>query len=246
MPEYSGQSQTPDPFTLKELASNNWKNVIVKISNSFTTLRYLTSKLVYTDLDFSSMEAVVLFCAFEEVMLKIEQDPSARAKYMHEIFTFRAVYQSLDRLIKLEPSQRLQMMKETYGFHRGKIFSRRYYFAVEGQANKLYLTFIKTRFPKRFPAKAFVGKGYGDHGTARNEALDGTPSWQEVASLEVDIEGGNARDPDFFRSLQVHQSQLLGVLSIAGNVRAKGPRGQQRSSELVRDVSPSKGELIVL
>lgn len=246
MPEYSRQSQTPSPFTIKEISSNNWKNVVVKISNSFTTLRYLTSKIVFTDLDFTSMEAVTLFCAFEETMLKIENDPKARAKYGTDVFTFRAVFQSLDNLVRLEPSQRLKIMQETYGFYRGKIFSRRYYYAVEGQANKLYLTFIKTRFPKRFPSKTYIGKGYGDHGTARNEALDGTPSWQEVASLEIDIEGGNARNPDFFRSLQVHQSQLLGVLSIAGNVRAKGPGGQQRSADRSNLVISSKGELLVL
>lgn len=35
---------------------------------------------------------------------------------------------------------------------------------------------------KSLPPKKVIGKGYRDHGTAKNEALDGSPSWQEVAS----------------------------------------------------------------
>jgi hypothetical protein len=33
-----------------------------------------------------------------------------------------------------------------------------------------------------------IGKGYGDKGTAKNEAVDGSPSWQEVASTASSLE----------------------------------------------------------
>lgn len=45
---------------------------------------------------------------------------------------------------------------------------------------KQYHVWIQTRFPKRFPPKAYVGKGYGDQGTAKDVALDGSLSWKET------------------------------------------------------------------
>lgn len=39
---------------------------------------------------------------------------------------------------------------------------------------------------KRLPPKAYIGKGYTDKGTARDPAVDGNPSWQEIASSFVE------------------------------------------------------------
>lgn len=38
------------------------------------------------------------------------------------------------------------------------------------------------------PPDKYIGKGYADHGTARDPAIDGSPSWQEVASSDIDGE----------------------------------------------------------
>jgi hypothetical protein len=95
--------------------------------------------------------------------------------------------------------------------YQGKIFSRRYYYSVEGQAQRLYQTYVRQRFPKRFPAKTYIGKGYGDHGTAKNKAFDGTQSWQEVAG-DSDYQTANStseRTADYWRQFQVHPGQLL-------------------------------------
>lgn len=35
---------------------------------------------------------------------------------------------------------------------------------------------------KQLPPKKVIGKGYRDHGTAQNVAVDGSPKWQEVAT----------------------------------------------------------------
>lgn len=210
MPRYSRQTIAPYPFTTETLAESNWRTVVVKMSNAVTVLRYLTSKLVFTEESFSSVEAVTLFTAFEECIRKVESDRGFQFKYGSEIFIFRAVYQNLESLARIKPSLRLKTMQETYGFYRGKVFSRRYFFAVEGQARKLYKTLLKQRFPKRFPAKTFVGKGYGDHGTAKNKALDGSPSWQEVAGRE-NYRGASSseRSIDYHRSYLIHHKQSL-------------------------------------
>lgn len=36
---------------------------------------------------------------------------------------------------------------------------------------------------KQLPPQGYIGKGYRDKGTAKNTAEDGSPSWQEIASL---------------------------------------------------------------
>lgn len=38
------------------------------------------------------------------------------------------------------------------------------------------------------PPKAYIGKGYTDQGTAKEPAIDGSPSWQEVATKDIDGE----------------------------------------------------------
>lgn len=204
------QTIAPKPFTTGSLAETDWNILITKMSRPVVTLRFLLSKIVFTDESFSNVEAVTLFVAFERVVELIEKDPTARQKYAQEIFIFRAVFQSLDFLVQLDPAKRLSFFRKNYGFYRGKLFSRRYYFALEGQAKQLYQTFIKRRFPKKFPPKAFVGKGYGDHGTAKDKAFDGSPSWQEVATDERfrDLpESG--KNPDYILDFQVHPQQLV-------------------------------------
>lgn len=37
---------------------------------------------------------------------------------------------------------------------------------------------------RKVPPKKYIGKGYGDKGTAKKPELDGSPSWQEVASSD--------------------------------------------------------------
>jgi hypothetical protein len=41
---------------------------------------------------------------------------------------------------------------------------------------------------KNIPPKVRIGKGYTDKGTARDPAIDGSPSWQEVANSDIDGE----------------------------------------------------------
>jgi hypothetical protein len=181
------------------------------MSNSVTVLRYLTSKLVFTEEIFTQVDAVTLFCAFEDVIQKLERDRGFAAKYSVDVFYFRALFQQLDYLSDLEPSFRFKKLRSMYQGYQGKIFSRRYYYSVEGQAQRLYQTYVRQRFPKSFPAKTYIGKGYGDHGTAKNKAFDGTQSWQEVAG-DSDYQTANStseRTADYWRQFQVHPGQLL-------------------------------------
>lgn len=210
MPRFSRQTIAPDPFTKEELARDNWKELVVKLSSPGTVLRYLLSKVVYTDKEITQAEIVTLFCAWEQIVIKVQKDPSTKLKYGYETFLFRSIFQSLDQLVKMKPKERFELLQKQYGFYRGKLVSRRYYYALEGQCKKLYETYIRQRFPKSFKPKAFIGKGYGDHGTAKNKAYDGSPSWQETA-LDERHRGSESgvNSLDYFRQYQVHELQLF-------------------------------------
>lgn len=39
----------------------------------------------------------------------------------------------------------------------------------------------------RIPPRNFIGKGYRDHGCLKDQAWDGSPSWQEVAMAHLDL-----------------------------------------------------------
>jgi hypothetical protein len=207
MPKYFRQTITPEPFSLKEHAGDNWKDLVVRMSNPTTCFRYLLSKIVYTDKEITYQEAVIAFMAFDEMIKKIEIDPIFRQKYGWTTFVFRSVFQSLEFLVEQNPDERYRKMQETFGFFKSKIVSRRYYFSVEGQSKKLYEAYLRKRFPKKFPAKSFIAKGYGDNGTAKNTAFDGNPAWQEVAMAETAEKGDNRKDVNFYRQYQVHELQ---------------------------------------
>lgn len=209
MPRISRQTIAPCPFTTQALAENDYRALVVKMSNPATVLRYLTSKVVFTDKEISKVEIVTLFAAFDEVIQLMEGDRAYSQKYGSDVFTFRSVFQELDFLSDMCPKERHQKLSKKFDFYRGKIFSRRFYFSVEGQAKKQYETLIIQRFPKRFPPKAYIGKGYGDHGTAKNKAFDASPSWQEVSvSEETRSQVTRDRNVDYYRSFIVHKSQL--------------------------------------
>ena len=212
MPRNSRQTIAPRPFTVSEISSNHWVTIGTKIEKEVVVLRYLTSKLVFTDEAVSLEEITALFLSFEAVVLKMARYREYQAKYGQEIFIFRSLYQSLEPLIRIPPTERRKRLMEKYNFYRGKLFSRRYYYALKGQVQKLYQIRLRTRFPQRIEPKAFIGKGYGDHGTAKNPAFDGSPSWQEVAMSGT--EAGETTSTSevtnrLFESLRVHPTQII-------------------------------------
>lgn len=50
---------------------------------------------------------------------------------------------------------------------------------------------------KNLPPKKVIGRGYRDHGTAQNSAIDGSPKWQEVASRVSELERIIHEERDF-------------------------------------------------
>ena len=211
MPQSSRQTIAPRPFTVSEISSNHWVTIGTKIEKEVVTLRYLTSKVVFTEETITLEEICALFLSFETVVMKMARHQEVQRKIGSEIFLFRALFQNLEHWLEVPPSERRMRLEAVYKDYRGKLFSRRYYYAVRGQVNRLFQIRLRTRFPQKFAPKAFIGKGYGDHGTAKNPAFDGSPSWQEVAmnrSEQEDTSSTSEITTWLFASLRVHQAQI--------------------------------------
>lgn len=210
MLENSRQTIAPHPFSSKHYGESRWRELVTLFRDDKVVLRYLTSKLVFTDLEMSYVEIVTLFEAFNSVISKIAKEENLRKKYGSDVFTFRAVYQSLEYLISLPGKERKRILQERYSFYKGTIFSERYFKSVEGQAQQLYLTRLRERFPHSVTPKAYIGKGYGDHGTAKNSAYDASPSWQEVGLNSARQENQKPEKvSNYWEAYKVHVSQRL-------------------------------------
>jgi hypothetical protein len=74
-------------------------------------------------------------------------------------------------------------------------FGRRTFFNVMNVLRRKNLNLRKkSREPNR------IGVGYRDHGTARNPALDGSPSWEEVATAHLSQESTNPAEREAYRT----------------------------------------------
>lgn len=210
MSKNSRQTIAPKPFTTNSISESHWKKLEFYTKKEEVLVRYLVSKILFTEEVVSEEEYIVLFLAFERWSEKIAIHGIRNSK-TYDLYLYRSVFQSLENLRKYSPEQRSELRLKHYDFYRGKTFSRRYYYSVKGQIQKIYDLRVKTRFPQRFPPKKFVGKGYGDHGTARDLAKDGSLSWQEIAmtTVENNLPSWSEKVQRYFDSIQVHPRQIL-------------------------------------
>lgn len=86
---------------------------------------------------------------------------------------------------------------------------------------------------KQLPPKKVIGRGYRDHGTARNSAVDGSPKWQEVASHVTSIE---RRIHELREKLLREKHSVLIRLRFAGEInelrqKLEGIRSSRSSSK---------------
>jgi len=81
-------------------------------------------------------------------------------------------------------------------------FGRRTFFNVKNVLKRVNLKLRRKPRPKNR-----IGVGYRDHGTARNVATDGSPSWQEVASVALPSSGTTPQEETDFR---IYLSKIQG------------------------------------
>jgi hypothetical protein len=162
--------------------------------------KFLLSKLVYEGGDsLDQLEQFALYQLF--VKLESVKDKGWVEKYSNwfettkRIFNYFTLYQI--------PGSRM-IWSDTVvksSFFSGDLhsacafFGRRTFFNVKNVLRKINRNLRKKpRPPNR------IGVGYRDHGTARDVAFDGSPSWQEVAAAHLKSESTDPTEREAYKT----------------------------------------------
>lgn len=193
---------------------------MVKITGATQSFRFLISKLVFGLEDqFTEEDKVCLFSAWEKLVILCHSEQDARVAHGHYVNLTRCIIQSLDDLSRnRELRKKAQEDLLPFLSHGRGYFSPQIYFGLKKQAAMLYQAFLKHRFPQVFPQEKYVGVGYGDKGTARDEARDGSPHWWDVAlderkeTREERYSKGQSKSEPNWSSYAVHHLQRYKIV----------------------------------
>lgn len=161
---------------------------VVRISEQacrVTLQRYLLSRFVY---EIKEVDLRDLCCLFEN-QLWIEQKVMEDLNFYEK---FGKIFEILSQILKeinfnQEFTDRaLRRFQKRIQDQLGTVlYPRRNYASVKQRYSGLYTLGEPKPLGRQkttLPPKRRIGKGYTDKGTLRNKALDGSPSWQEVAA----------------------------------------------------------------
>lgn len=153
--------------------------------------RYLLSKLAY---EVQNVVFADLVCLFENQLWlesKAKSDPNFKKKFGTELDSLAKRLKELNLTNGLTSSTLLRLSTRIKVDFEDFVFPHRNYAQMKAKFSGTYTP--RYRRPlgtptKLLPPKAFIGKGYGDKGTAQEPALDASPSWQEVAQVVANKE----------------------------------------------------------
>lgn len=198
---------------------------ISKQAKRITLQRFLLTKVVYFTEDFGIRD---LACLFENQLWlehEVQTNPNFQQSFGQDLESLSVILKEINfRMEFTERSVRrfaMRIKQELEPF----IFPKRNYPEIAKRYGSFY--HLEPNSPlgklvKLIPPKGRIGKGYSDKGTARNPAVDGSPSWQEVAMSRGPIyQKGVKQDDQITERDQDHQTEP-GLL--AGESRQKPSR----------------------
>jgi hypothetical protein len=159
--------------------------VVYKTGTKQVTLyRNLLARVCYEQGGISLEEILVLYDLAQKMEEKRQKDRAFDEKYGTWLIT------SFDFISTLSP----QVFPWTFQGNREEVEDTLRPFLPSRQAyfgwvkNPVRSTPVEIRLrnplapPKAIPPKRFIGVGYRDKGNRRDPAIDGSPSWQEIAT----------------------------------------------------------------
>ena len=166
-----------------------YKVIVKKRTKKMTLFRFLLAKMVYEEEGIHLDEFIILSERYFEFLES--RDPSFRSKYIEWFeenhFIFIEIFKQKSFPYRIPD----KAQKDTKRAFAGLLPSQQAYYGLKGQRDlrKSYKVVLNSQLqPQRLKSKRFIGVGYRDKGTARNDAEDGTPSWKVVASYNCDLE----------------------------------------------------------
>lgn len=149
-----------------------------------TLARYLCGLISYFPEEVKRVHLLLMYDNFLHIQDLVEKDENFKRKFGEDLESLAKILKSF-RLQKSTTGLEVkklgaQMKKELNHF----ILPERNIKQVGSRIGEMY-TFrptLPSGIPKnQLKPKAYIGKGYTDQGSARNAAIDNSPSWQEVA-----------------------------------------------------------------
>lgn len=149
-----------------------------------TLLRYLCSKIVYEVDKIQSLDLIVLYDALLWAQMKSNNDGAFRKNFGKSLELLAEILKRNPAIGRVYHKSLAEKLRREFDKNWDFLFPPRNYPAVKERMSGNY-HLIRAKQPgkpiKSFPPKRFIGKGYGDKGTLRNPAVDGSPAWQEIA-----------------------------------------------------------------
>ena len=148
-----------------------------------TLVRFLTGKICFDPERVQRIDILLIYDSMLVLQDLVEKDENFKVKFGSDLESLAKILKSF----KLHPKTKIldvkklgnQIEKEIPNF----VLPKRNLSTIWKFVEKMYFFSPSTTTGvelKRLPPKQYIGKGYTDKGTARNPALDGSPSWQEV------------------------------------------------------------------
>lgn len=166
------------------------KVVYGRTTKRVTLQRSLVALISHYPEEVSFKHLLVLYDNMLWLQEKCEEDPVFREKFGITLKVLAYVLKGLNLTHHTFPARTLQKLSET--FRRNLK-----HFSLEKrntkQPLKQQMSHVEVRpttqqgvLNKLLPPQRYIGIGYRDKGTAKKPWLDGSPSWQEVASVPLE------------------------------------------------------------
>lgn len=170
---------------------NNQESVVISKKVKRVSLqRYLWSRILYGDnVTFRILAALMIN------QLWMERKCSSDLEFKKKFARWTSL--SADLIKELNLSRGLtnrslrtltnRIQTELEGF----VFPKRNYPQMKSKLDSSVLLKANNSLgvlKKKLPPEKFIGKGYRDKGTAKNTAVDGSPSWQDVAQSNRNLD----------------------------------------------------------
>ena len=154
-----------------------------------TLQRLIVSRIVFESEKVTFDELLVLFDNLLNIQDLAQRDENFRKKFGSSLEDLTLILKSVQ--INLSSIKNiLKVLKRNFKAKlESFIIPQRNLFQIKKHLNESY-RILPTKLPgksrRQLPPKRFIGVGYRDKGTRRDQAKDGSPSWQEVAmSLRI-------------------------------------------------------------
>jgi len=184
--------------------------------------RNLLAQLVYADYGLSMEETLVLFDLMSGFPEQVDKDRQFASKYSEWLITVHSALSSLSIPsfpLVLTEDKRKKLAEEL----KPLLPSPHAYYGWRGNPALVHsfkvIPNIDLGLKKRLPPKRFLGVGYRDKGTAKDPAVDGSPSWRKVARVNAETE----------RVIEEQKENLINAMTPGTKKRAESVASNVRS-----------------